>query len=638
MKVETPEIRWHCGPTGLNEAVLTIDFLRRQAPRRPAGNGPTDDVASVAAEDTGLSTPRLPAVMATGGADKEIKLWTIGVGDAPIFVHSLSGHERSVNCVRFSPCGRYLASASDDSTIVVWMRPKHLDDDDAGWDWSSIATNSDISRVLLACGHKGDITDLSWSPDSTYLCSASIDNTTAIWHLASAKLIEKRKDHSQYVQGVAWDPLSEFLVTQGNDRSCRVYALTGYATHMKKKKCQLVHTNRSREVTDDIDDEKKGKYLLFHDDTFPAFSRRLTWTPDGNFCLVPTGLFKPTEAAPVVHTVYVYARGNLSLPAFHLSGHDKGALGVRCSPILYTLRPDTTTNVFHLPYRVLFCVATLTSLVVYDSQLPHPICVIDRVHYADLTDLSWSDDGLVLAASSLDGYVTFVTFDAAELGPRAADENALPAILARQRARLESNVPVPKRKAKDKDDAATPKKEKAAPSPDVKPANSIRQFTTVVDLDAAFDPANMPVIVPSENKAGPAVHVVAVRKKRKITSSLAVQPTAAAPAAPTLATTPPVKKKLALGQSTDSTGKASSAPRATTSAKANTATTTPVKKKLSLGQPQDSTAKTAPAPSTTAEVPVVVSTPQVKKKKITPVRVLPPANAKDDMIDLTSEG
>ncbi|RHY32594.1 hypothetical protein DYB32_002420 [Aphanomyces invadans] len=499
MRVDTPEIRWHYGPTGLNEAVLTIDYLRRPILPSAATGGEIDTMSStpVAADvpsSSSRSTPQqtsLPTVLATAGSDKEVRLWIMPIDDPlPVFVYTLSAHDRSVNCVRFSPDGSILASASDDSTIVLWSRPKHLVDDDASsWDWSTVASNSDVGRVLLACGHKGDITDLSWSPDSQYLCSVSVDNTASIWHVPTAKLIEKRKDHSQFVQGVAWDPLSEFLVTTGNDRSARIYALHGYhgfptsgAPASKKKKCQLLHTNRSLGPKDcavavtastvagadtpvahptSSDQVKAPKQLLFHDDTFPSFSRRPTWTPDGNFCIFPAG--------------------------------------VVCHGVL--------------------------------SQLPRPICVVDRVHYADLTDISWSADGTVLAAASLDGYVSLITLTEADVGAPVPPED-LTRLLAAQRAKMIHNMPRGRKKPPATVSPAPPPAP-ATTMPDrkdtlvakkLKPSDgattSIRQFTTVMSPDVAFDSANMPMTsVPPDQSEGalpPMVHTVAVRKKRKI--------------------------------------------------------------------------------------------------------------------------
>lgn len=38
------------------------------------------------------------------------------------------------------------------------------------------------------------------------------------------KAIMRVADHKHYVQGVAWDPAGEFLVSQSGDRTCRVYS------------------------------------------------------------------------------------------------------------------------------------------------------------------------------------------------------------------------------------------------------------------------------------------------------------------------------------------------------------------------------------------------------------------------------
>jgi WD domain, G-beta repeat len=43
---------------------------------------------------------------------------------AYIDLHTLRGHSDSVNCVAFSPCGKYLASGGDDNLLIVWTIDK----------------------------------------------------------------------------------------------------------------------------------------------------------------------------------------------------------------------------------------------------------------------------------------------------------------------------------------------------------------------------------------------------------------------------------------------------------------------------------------------------------------------------------
>jgi chromatin assembly factor 1 subunit B len=48
----------------------------------------------------------------------------------------------------------------------------------------------------------------------------------------------------------------------------------------------------------------------------------------------------------------------------------------------------------------------------------HPIAFLNNIHYASLSDLSWSADGLILGITSSDGYCSFVKFDPEEFGPK----------------------------------------------------------------------------------------------------------------------------------------------------------------------------------------------------------------------------
>lgn len=185
-----------------------------------------------------------------------------------------------------------------------------------------------------------------------------------------------------------------------------------------------------------------------------------------------TGAAAKDPAAPKP-TVYIYSRSNVARPPIaHLPGHKTTSLAIRFCPILLELRKlraggdgedgegDECLNVgltsegvdaklpgderdskdreegepslFDLPYRMVYAVATLDAVYLYDTQQAGPICMFGNLHYAPFTDLSWcvppsssplianalrrSADGQTLVVSSQDGYCSVIAFDPLELG------------------------------------------------------------------------------------------------------------------------------------------------------------------------------------------------------------------------------
>ncbi|KAI0767642.1 WD40 repeat-like protein [Fomes fomentarius] len=76
-----------------------------------------------------------------------------------------------------------------------------------------------------------------------------------------------------------------------------------------------------------------------------------------------------------------------------------------------SMTPTATASIFALPYRMLYAVATMDTVMIYDTQQAGPVCLLTKLHYDEFTDMSWSPDGQCLILSSRDGYCTIVVFD-----------------------------------------------------------------------------------------------------------------------------------------------------------------------------------------------------------------------------------
>ncbi|KAL1364718.1 hypothetical protein HN51_012861 [Arachis hypogaea] len=349
------------------------------------------------------------STLATAGADFDIKLWSIKPSESQklptvTYLNSLSSyHSSSVNVIRFSSSGELLASGADGGDLLIWK----LHSTDAGQTWKVLKT--------LRSHHK-DILDLQWSPDANYIISGSVDNCCIIWDVNKGTNLQTLDAHAHYVQGVAWDPLGKYVASLSSDRTCRIYINKPHKSKGIEKinyVCQQVISKAEQPL---FKNSKSTKYHLFHDETLPSFFRRLSWSPDGSFLLVPAGSYKIGTGSDAVYATYIFSRNDLSRPAIQLPSASKAVVAVRFCPIYFNLRGTNSDGLFKLPYRIIFAVATLNSLFIYDTESTLPIAVLAGLHYSSITDISWSPDARYLALSSQDGFCSLVEFENDELG------------------------------------------------------------------------------------------------------------------------------------------------------------------------------------------------------------------------------
>lgn len=283
----------------------------------------------------------------------------------------------------------------------------------------------------------------AWDPLGQYVITQSGDQTARLYQsiqhpvLAAARSVRQRTNPLRLRASLVKGSLSWRMSNELVDRETLLKAPSA----------------ADAPVFTDTTGQTLSTFQLFARETSATYFRRPAFSPDGSFIVCPAGQYpKPAscqgdggnsgsnsgnsnnQSIPTQPCAYVYHRSTLRQPLCVLPmPRGEPAIAVRFCPTVFAPRgrslehgnnPDdasshaTERGVCGLGYRQLCAVLTTRSIVVYDSSTWTPLALLENLHMLPLTDAAWTQDGTRLVVASQDGYLSFVSFDEEDLGPR----------------------------------------------------------------------------------------------------------------------------------------------------------------------------------------------------------------------------
>ncbi|XP_044076665.1 telomerase protein component 1 isoform X2 [Siniperca chuatsi] len=149
-----------------------------------------------------------PELLVSGGSDKRLRVWKRAEGEEGMLggltMLGMFGVQLGT-ILALAQNSTYLATASDDFTIVLWLL-------------SNLALDTYVEPHAFLRGHSGGVTCLAFSPDGGQLLSGGKDQALMVWDVSvSPAVLSKSLPHSHrdWITCCVWTP--DCVISSSND-------------------------------------------------------------------------------------------------------------------------------------------------------------------------------------------------------------------------------------------------------------------------------------------------------------------------------------------------------------------------------------------------------------------------------------
>uniref|UniRef100_A0A2K6G7T9 Coronin n=1 Tax=Propithecus coquereli TaxID=379532 RepID=A0A2K6G7T9_PROCO len=189
----------------------------------------------------------LAIIVEAGGGGSFIVLPLAKTGRVDKNYPLVTGHTAPVLDIDWCPHNdNVIASASDDTTIMVWQIP----------DYTPVRNITE--PIITLEGHSKRVGILSWHPTArNVLLSAGGDNMIIIWNVGTGEVLLSLDDmHPDVIHSVCWNSNGSLLATTCKDKTLRI---------IDPRKSQVVANNFEEPVALQEMDTSNGVLLPFYD-------------------------------------------------------------------------------------------------------------------------------------------------------------------------------------------------------------------------------------------------------------------------------------------------------------------------------------------------------------------------------------